>query len=229
MLTIVNDNVNDNVIDIHQRTGVQLHVMTDTREKPRGRAAQRLETRQRVFDAAVAEFKRVGTADADIGAVVSAAGVVRGTFYFHFPTKEHVLEELERNLVKRLAADLDRFLDTPHDLWSTLGEIVRLVTAAETRFGKKLFRDVLSIHFSTARAPGFFKAPEHPLVARLSAEIARSQEAGIVHPAVDGSKNSLFFLLGLYSLLVTNHDPKPARARLIDEFVTSTRRGLERS
>jgi AcrR family transcriptional regulator len=195
--------------------------------KPRGRQAQRLQTRQRVYDAAIAEFKRSGMADADIGAIVSAAGVARGTFYFHFPTKEHVLEQVERNLVTRLAADLARFVQSPHDLWSTLAEVVRVVVAGETRLGPRLFRDVLALHFSQAQPPGFGKSTDHPLVALVTEEIERAREAGVVDPDVDAPKSSLFFLLGLYALLVTNHDPKPARARLLDEFVASTRRGLQ--
>src|SRR5215469_13937864 len=102
---------------------------TQVNDKPHGREAQRLETRRRVYNAAIAEFKRSGMADADIGAIIKAAGVARGTFYFHFPTKEHVLEEVERNLVARLSNDLSRFLAESHDLWSTLAEIVRLVVA----------------------------------------------------------------------------------------------------
>lgn len=200
---------------------------TDVNEKPRGREAQRLETRQRVYDAAIAEFKRSGMADADIGAIISAAGVARGTFYFHFPTKEHVLEDVERNLVKRLAADLARFLESPHDLWSVLSEVVRLVAAGESRLGAKLFRDVLALHFSQTRPPGFGKPTDHPLVALVAAEIGHARDAGTVHAEVDAPSSALFFLLGLYSLLVTNHEPKPARARVINEFLASTRRGLE--
>jgi AcrR family transcriptional regulator len=199
----------------------------EVNEKRRGREAQRLETRQRVYDAAIAEFKRSGVADADIGAIVSAAGVARGTFYFHFPTKEHVLEDVERNLVKRLAADLARFLQSPHDVWSMLSEVVRLVVAGESRLGTKLFRDVLALHFSQTRPPGFGKPTDHPLVALVAAEIAHARDVGTVHAEVDAPSSALFFLLGLYSLLVTNHEPKPARARVIDEFVASTRRGLE--
>ncbi len=199
---------------------------TEVNEKPRGREAQRLETRQRVYGAAIAEFKRSGTADADIGAIVSAAGVARGTFYFHFPTKEHVLEEVERNLVKRLAVDLARFLESPHDLWSVLSEVVRLVVAGESRLGTKLFRDVLALHFSQKRPPGFAKATDHPLVALVAGEISHARDAGVVYAEVDASNSALFFLLGLYSLLVTNHDPKPARGRVLDEFVANTRRGL---
>lgn len=200
---------------------------TQVSGKPRGREAQRLETRQRVYEAAIAEFKRAGMADADIGAIIKGAGVARGTFYFHFPTKEHVLEEVERNLVARLAADLSEFLDSPHDLWATLPEIVRLVVAGETRLGRRLFGDVLALHFSQTRPPGFGKATDHPLVALLTAEIEGARDSGVVHSKADAPKSALFFLLGVYSLLVTNHDPKPARAQLLDEFVSSTRRGLE--
>jgi AcrR family transcriptional regulator len=52
------------------------------------REIRRLETRARLFDAALAEIGRSGVAGADVSAIASAAGVVRGTFYFHFPTKE---------------------------------------------------------------------------------------------------------------------------------------------
>jgi AcrR family transcriptional regulator len=196
-------------------------------EKPRGRQARRLETRQRVYDAAMAEFRRSGVADADVGAIVSAAGVARGTFYFHFPTKEHVLEEVERNLVVRLANDLARFVANAPDLWSTLSEVVRLVLAAESRLGPRLFRDVLALHFSQTRPPGFGKATDHPLVRLVAKEVERAQQQGVVNSQADAVNSALFFLLGFYALLVTVHDSKPARGRVIDDFVASTRRGLQ--
>ena len=49
---------------------------------------------------------------------MAAAGVAHGTFYFHFPTKEHVLLELERREEARVATELARFLEAPHDLTS---------------------------------------------------------------------------------------------------------------
>lgn len=48
-------------------------------------AAKRLQTRERLLGAAIAEFKRSGMAEADVGAIVNAAGVAHGTFFFHFP------------------------------------------------------------------------------------------------------------------------------------------------
>jgi AcrR family transcriptional regulator len=70
------------------------------------RERQRMETRERLFQAAVAEFKRVGLDAAQIPAIAETAGVVRGTFYFHFPSKEHVLLELVARREAELASQL---------------------------------------------------------------------------------------------------------------------------
>ena len=125
--------------------------MATAEEKPSGRAVRRQETRQRVYAAAIAEFKRAGMAAADVGLIATEAGVARGTFYFHFPTKEHVLAELERLEEARLAGRLSRFLAAPHDLAGTLAEVVRLMTVMERRVGKVLFREMLGLHFSSRR------------------------------------------------------------------------------
>jgi AcrR family transcriptional regulator len=83
------------------------HVTTSARE------SRRLLTRERILGAAIAEFKRSGMAGADIGAIVAAAGVAHGTFYFHFPTKDHVLLELESREERQIAPVFARFLDGP--------------------------------------------------------------------------------------------------------------------
>src|ERR1035441_11125108 len=84
------------------------------------REVRRLDARARLFDAALAEIGRCGLAGADVSAIASAAGVVRGTFYFHFPTKEHVLVELERNEEARIVAELDIAQTDTDDLVSML-------------------------------------------------------------------------------------------------------------
>ena len=88
-----------------------------------GREAQRRKTRARVLDAAIVEFQRAGAHSADINAIVEAAGVARSTFYFHFPSREHVLLELIRRDEDYLAEELSRFLDTRRDLPAVLSEI----------------------------------------------------------------------------------------------------------
>src|SRR5215204_3993657 len=96
-------------------------------DRPSARETKRLQTRERLMGAAIAEFKRAGMAEADVGAIVTAAGVAHGTFFFHFPTKEHVLLELERREEARIATELARFLQTKHDLTAALSEVVPLV------------------------------------------------------------------------------------------------------
>ncbi|WP_019348781.1 TetR family transcriptional regulator, partial [Mycolicibacterium conceptionense] len=63
--------------------------------KPSAREQRRRQTRERILGAAIAEFTAAGMAGTDVGAIVAAAGVAHGTFFFHFPSKEHVLLELE--------------------------------------------------------------------------------------------------------------------------------------
>src|SRR5712675_2506026 len=91
-------------------------------DKPSAREAKRLQTRERLMGAAIAEFTRSGMAEADVGAIVAAAGVAHGTFFFHFPTKEHVLLELEQREEARIAKQMGRFLDSRPDLAATLQE-----------------------------------------------------------------------------------------------------------
>src|ERR1700753_4236430 len=106
--------------------GLELPVMAPPLRTSAGET-RRLQTRQRILGAAIAEFKRSGMASADVRAIVDAAGVAHGTFYFHFPTKEHVLLELDRREERRIAADFVRFLANPHSLSSALSEVTRLV------------------------------------------------------------------------------------------------------
>src|SRR6476661_1126860 len=106
--------------------------MTAT-EKTTAREAQRLATRERLFAATIPEFKRAGVAAADVGVIVSSAGVAHGTFFFHFPTKEHALAELGHREELRMAGELDRFLSTPRDLQTALREVIRLSSSLERR------------------------------------------------------------------------------------------------
>src|ERR1044072_6222079 len=96
--------------------------------KQSARETRRLQTRERLLGAAIAEFKLAGMSGADVNAIATAAGVAHGTFFFHFPSKEHVLLELERREEARMAADFTRFLDGTHGLVTVLNEAVHLVT-----------------------------------------------------------------------------------------------------
>ncbi|RAV08409.1 TetR/AcrR family transcriptional regulator [Mycolicibacterium sp. GF69] len=193
--------------------------------KVSAREARRLQTRERILDAATAEFKRSGMAGADVNVIVAAAGVAHGTFFFHFPSKEHVLLELERREEARIAAEFAGFLDQRHDLMTTLTEIVDLVLGLEQRFGPILFKEVLALHFSPTR-PHKDEWTDHPVIVLLVRELERARGDGEVHPEVDAFYSATFFLLGIYGVLTTT-DNTGTRDAMLAKLVSTAIRGLE--
>ncbi len=190
------------------------------------REAQRLQTRSRVFDTALAEIGRSGLAGADVATIAAAAGVARGTFYFHFPTKEHVLVELERAEESTIVAKLDARAAGPGDLMSLLKLLVREVLAAERRLGPVVFRDMLGLHFSATR-PVEAELAEHPLAGFVVAAITEAQAAERVSRDADAGELGVIFLTGLFALLATGVESTRARAALLDRYVTTIVRGME--
>lgn len=118
------------------------------------RERQRVETRERLFQAAVAEFRRVGFAEAQIPAIAEAAGVVRGTFYFHFPSKEHVLLELVERREAELCGRLAALRGTGAPLEAVLGA---LLDASEPNPGEEaspaLAREIVAMQLRTPLGP----------------------------------------------------------------------------
>ncbi|CAO5171502.1 HTH tetR-type domain-containing protein [Frankia sp. AiPs1] len=211
----------------YRRMEGTLEGMPEVKHRMTGRDVQRLETRQRVLDAAVAEFKRTGAAEADIRTIVESAGVARGTFYFHFPTKEHVLSELEGHEDVRISGELEQFFGEAHDLPSVLNEVVRAVVAMENRLGSLLFREVLAQHFSPTR-PVDDRWDKYRTIRALVAELGRARDRGRLFDDVDPVTSAVFFLVGLYGILIINHRSTGERAEMLDKFVASTVRSLEK-
>ncbi|MGV0849053.1 TetR family transcriptional regulator [Mycolicibacterium phlei] len=189
------------------------------------RVRKGLQTRERLLGAAIAEFKRAGLADADVGAIVAAAGVAHATFYFHFPTKEHVLLELERREQERTAGELTRFFRTDHDVRATLTKTVDVLEALERRLGARLFKDFLALHFSTTRPPSE-EWTSHPAIVAVVEELRRAQVRGEIPPDVDVMLNGVSFLVGLYALLITMPESREIRRPVIDVYLTTYMYGL---
>ncbi len=184
------------------------------------------ETRARLFDAALAEIDRAGLAGADVSAIAGAAGVVRGTFYFHFPTKEHVLVELELNEEAKIVAELDAAQIDTDDLVSVLSLLVRHVVAAEHRLGPVVFREMLGLHFSANR-PVEDEVSEHPLAEFVIAAITTAQESCRVAVQSDAAELGVFFMTGLFALLATGAHAAPTAAAVMDRYVTTLVKGME--
>ncbi len=196
---------------------------TDT--KITAREAKRLATRERLFTAAVAEFKRAGVASGDVGAIVAEAGVAHGTFFFHFPTKEHVVAELGQREEARMAEVLVQFLASPRDLRTTLLETVRLTVALERRLGTHLFKEMLALYFTPNR-PELQAWNEHQVISLVMERFERAREDGeFPEGEVEPASAAMYFFLSLYSLLITS-DRNPERTSLLEQYVGVLLRGL---
>ena len=179
-----------------------------------------------MFDAAVAEIGRSGLAGADVSTIAAAAGVARGTFYFHFPTKEHVVVEVERAQEAKIVARLGTRQRERTDLLSVLSLLVREVLAAERRLGPVFFRDMLGLHFSSTR-PGEDELSEPPLAEFVIAAIAGAQGTGRVARDADAGELGVFCLIVLFGLLATDRSAPRARAALMDRYVKTIVLGIE--
>jgi len=163
--------------------------------RPRERAGDR--TRARLFEAAVAEFRRVGFDRASIARIASQANVSRPSFYFHFPTKEHVLLELqsglEREVVSRIAAAptlreaLQAFVDAMVDAERGLG-------------GSGLLRDILSIYVRRPQGLDLEDQPL-PLVHELGRRFGEAAARGELRAGLDPARATNLCLTSVFGYL----------------------------
>jgi AcrR family transcriptional regulator len=70
-----------------------------------GRSRRREDTRQRLFEAAVALIAEQGFSATTVDDIAEHAGVAKGTVYYNFPSKTALFEDLLRHGVGLLTAD----------------------------------------------------------------------------------------------------------------------------
>jgi AcrR family transcriptional regulator len=192
------------------------------------RAEQRDATRERVYRAALAGIARAGLGAADVGAIAAEAGVARGTFYFHFPTMEHVLVDLERREELRIVAALERRAVPKGNLRAVFAAVLREVRAAERRLGPSLFRAMLSIHFG-ATGPDGGRFDDHPLGVFIVEAVWEARRRGRVDTGIDPVDVAVIFLSGLFALLTTRGAPGRVRDAMLDTYVKVVLDGVVRS
>jgi|GEM_PF-1874435 len=64
------------------------------------RERQRLELRTLIYETTLELFRTQGIEKTTVQQVVSAAGIAKGTFFNHFPSKDHVLQEWYRRMTR---------------------------------------------------------------------------------------------------------------------------------
>ena len=113
------------------------------RELPR-RERRRRDTHRRIVLAAIAEFDRVGVAQARVEHICRAADVTRPTFYAHFPSKEDVLLELQRRAANAIADEILARLAEAASLPEVIEALVEGLFAAAGPVSPRLRREIMS-------------------------------------------------------------------------------------
>ncbi|MHC1563349.1 TetR family transcriptional regulator [Actinomycetospora sp. C-140] len=70
-------------------------------------------TRRRILDAAAAEIARHGPAGAGLGAIAAAAGLRTGSLYFHFASKQQLVEAVLEEGIRASLERLDEAMAVP--------------------------------------------------------------------------------------------------------------------
>jgi len=179
-------------------------------ERPSAREIQRQRTRARLFDAALAEFARAGFDRASVAEIARAADVSRPSFYFHFPTKEHVLLELqwrkELDLVDRLQGS-----HTLRELLEALPDAIADVYASIA--GPGVARDMVMIY---ARLPEYLPLAEQPfpLVRLLESRFGEGARRGELRAGLDPSQATFLCLTSVFGYLIAAPPNADHRANL---------------
>lgn len=104
-----------------------------------GRSSRGLRTRRRIVGHATLLMYDKGYAKTSVDDVIGAAGITKGTFYFHFPSKEElgyaVIENAARHITERVRSVMEG-KDSPRErLTAALEEFQRIVAEADCSRG----------------------------------------------------------------------------------------------
>ena len=183
------------------------------------RERQRLETRERLYETAIAEFQDVGFNDAQIDRIADKAGVARGTFYFHFPTKEHVLLELQRRAERTQVERIEALGPPPESVSDFCRGVVTSITNGLAE-DEGLRREILAMY---VRGRTGMELAAEPLIVLVADYFADAVERGAVRSDIAPEQIAVLFLSSLFTVFMGDHptgaDENERASLAIDIFV----------
>ncbi|MBK6403327.1 MAG: TetR/AcrR family transcriptional regulator [Rhodocyclaceae bacterium] len=198
-----------------------------TENSPTLRDLQRQETFERLYETALAEFHRVGVDAARVSEICRLARVAKGTFFFHFPTKDHVLLERQRRLSKAMAERIERELADVPDAKAFLGQLIDIVLSEHQAIGD--LELVRLINLAIVRQGTQRLSVQHTAFGNaLTRQIRHLQQQGVLRKGIDATKLadtlrlSFFgFLLNPVSSLDTSRPRIALLANLLSDALTA--------
>jgi len=166
------------------------------------RQQQKEATARRIFEAAMRLFREQGYAETTVEQIVQAAGVAKGTFFTHFPSKDALLDHIGAIQMARITAtiaDDASFTDRPtrEQLHALFGTMARGL-AAQPAEARALTAEIL------ARRSLFEVDPQHisALDRLIEAVVATGQSRGEILASAPAARIAILvrgaYFLGLF-------------------------------
>lgn len=194
---------------------------------PGARTRQRLDTRERIFEVALREFRSVGVAAAQVDRIARAAGVARGTFYFHFPTKDDVLLELAARVSARIAKRIRLLGESRPSLRELLSRVNDAIMDEHARVGESgLLAEMLSLH---VRRPHDLADPTGNvpnLVDELARQLTAAEARGALVSRLPAPQLAFVFATSLFGIYARTPGGEALRSTC-EAWVDLVARGLE--
>lgn len=171
-------------------------------KEPTVRELQRRDTFNRVFEAALGEFRRVGVEKATVSEICRQAGVAKGTFFFHFPTKDHVLLARQQRISEAMAQRINTELGDAPDARVLLQRLTAIVLEEHQAVGDlELIRQINLAIVRQGGAPQL-SVRQTAFGVALAAQIRRLQRAGVIKSGVDAARLADCLRLSFFGFLV---------------------------
>jgi len=171
------------------------------------------ETRARILSVAETLFAQLGFDATGVADICASAGVSKGAFYHHFPTKQAVFQNLLEGWLAQLDQQMSAVLTASSDVSTALLEIARssgpIFDAAGTRT-----LIVFEFWMQAARHSDIWQAavaPYHRYLERFAAIVAAGIEEGTFRSDLDPhAAGQALMALAMGLLLQAFFDPQAA-------------------
>ncbi|MEO2169242.1 MAG: TetR/AcrR family transcriptional regulator [bacterium] len=186
--------------------------MAAAESRPSARERQKIETRQRLYVAALDLFQSKGFDAVQVDEIVRLAGVARGTFYLHYQGKEEVLQAFRENVEESLRQRLQA-IEEPDSVEDLFARVVNALL--ETRENPETVRDLVGLAF---RSPATHEWDQSPHVRAIARFIVAFQKRGQIRKDMIASTIGALFIAGVFGFLIGPGAPRHGRRAAIDQF-----------
>ncbi|MGA8143927.1 MAG: TetR family transcriptional regulator [Candidatus Acidiferrales bacterium] len=145
--------------------------------RPNRRERHRLETRDRLYRAALELFGERGFLETTVEDITEAADVGKGTFFNYFPTKEHVLAAYGGERIAAVERALEKARSTKGSVLEVLGELAA-DSAGQSHENPTVIRAIYAAHASCAPVRAELQKRMHTSREILAEIITLAQKRG---------------------------------------------------